>query len=214
MLPQTPPVISSSVAGATEQVLQQPPGTVTGQGEVGKGASPDGTSGQSCPACRRERGPPDPGHAGGKLSRADAGRCRHGPLTSAQHTQEAAVGQNLRSWGWDPNLRMGSSQGARTEMPAAAQQGGQGCKARVGAGVGAEIPPPSCKPGSQMGSPSLLPRPGAAVGGADMPAPQHMYPSVSPSVGVYRALTQETCDGRIVARLGEGSNRTRVLSAD
>lgn len=53
------------------------------------------------------------------------------------------------------------------------------------------------------------------VGGTDvLAAPQHMYPSVSPSVGVYGALTQKTCDGRIVARLGEGSNRTGVLSAD
>lgn len=41
MFPQTSPVISSSVAGAMEQVLQQPPGTGTGQGEAGKGASRD-----------------------------------------------------------------------------------------------------------------------------------------------------------------------------
>lgn len=41
MFPQTSPVISSSVAGAMEQVLQQPPGLVTGQGEAGKGASRD-----------------------------------------------------------------------------------------------------------------------------------------------------------------------------
>lgn len=40
--------------------------------------------------------------------------------------------------------------------------------------------------------------------GADvLAALQHMYPSVSPSVGVYGALTQEMCDGGIVARLGE-----------
>lgn len=50
---------------------------------------------------------------------------------------------------------------------------------------------------------------------ADMlAAPQHTHLSVSPSVGVYGALTQETCDARIVARLREGSNRTGVLSAD
>lgn len=41
MFPQTSPVISSSMAGAMEQVLQQPPGSGTGQGEAGKGASRD-----------------------------------------------------------------------------------------------------------------------------------------------------------------------------
>lgn len=41
MFLQTSPVISSSMAGAMEQVLQQPPGTGTGQGEAGKGASRD-----------------------------------------------------------------------------------------------------------------------------------------------------------------------------
>lgn len=134
---------------------------------------------------------------------------------------EAAIGQNMlelvASGVWDPNPPTGSSQEAGTEMPVVGEHGDQGCKAASRpAGASGEIPPPSCKPGSQMGSPSPFPRLGAAGGrDADVPvAPQHMYPSVSPSVGVCRALTQETCDGRIVARLGEGSNRTGVLSAD
>lgn len=41
MFPQTSPIISSSMAGAMEQVLQQPPGSATGQGEARKGASRD-----------------------------------------------------------------------------------------------------------------------------------------------------------------------------
>lgn len=105
-------------------------------------------------------------------------------------------------------------QGEGAEMSTAAEQGGQGFKAASHpAGIRGEIPPPSHKLGTQTGSP--YPFPGGVLLGADVSAAlQHMYPSVSPSVGVYGALTQETCDGRTVARLREGSNHTGVLSAD
>lgn len=77
---------------------------------------------------------------------------------------------------------------------------------------------PEAKPRSQpqSGAPNgvPVPVPGGASGADGPAARRHMDPGVSPAAGVGGAVTQETCDRRIVARLGEGSNRAGVLSAD
>lgn len=117
-------------------------------------------------------------------------------------------------WRWDPNLPTSSSERPGTEMPMTAEWPRvQGCT--VPLGLALRFPLPAANLGPKWGPHPHSQAGGCWGGGADMlAAPQHMYPSVSPSVGVYRALTQDMCDGRTVARLREGSNRTGVVSAD
>lgn len=72
----------------------------------------------------------------------------------------------VHSWGWDPNLPTGSSPGAGTEMPAVAEQGGQGCRAASRpAVVGREVPPSQLQTGVPYGVHIPIPQAGGCRGG-------------------------------------------------
>lgn len=129
-----------------------------GGGKAEKGASRDLAPPARAALCATRRGAP---RARATLVGSRAGWVLEGAVWATNLGQKPPGGSCrgkrgfVCSQGWDPNLHTGSSQGSGTEMPKAAEQGGQGCKATSHlAWVSSEIPPPSCKPGSQIGSPS------------------------------------------------------------
>lgn len=107
MFPQTSPIISSSVAGAMEQVLQQPSDMATGQGEAGKEASQDLALLSRTALCTvgkealQTLAVPEGSQAGWVLEGAVWA------TNLSQNPQEAADGENVDfvcSQCWNPNL--------------------------------------------------------------------------------------------------------------
>lgn len=95
MFLQTSPVISSSMAGAMEQVLQQPPGSAAGQGEARKGARRDLALPSRTTLCAVGKDAPQTLPVQWEAKLDGCWRVLCGTLISTKTPWEAADGENM-----------------------------------------------------------------------------------------------------------------------